>query len=172
MKTILAHYDDPQRPGLRDTPERVARMYAELLTPVPFKLTTFSSEGYDELILVNGIRFYSLCEHHLVPFFGEATVEYIPGKKILGLSKISRAVEFMARGLQVQERLTMQIADVLSGSLEPRGIGVVLQARHLCQEMRGVKKQDVITTTSCLRGVLRTDPKARAEFLSLAKGSR
>jgi GTP cyclohydrolase I len=144
-------------------------MYAELLTPLSFDLTTFSSEGYDEMVVSSDIQFFSLCEHHMVPFFGTVAVGYIPNGKLCGLSKLARTVEFFARRLQVQERMTDQIARYLDERLSPRGLGVVVRARHLCQEMRGIKKRDIITTTSAMRGLMLEDAKAREEFLSLAR---
>ena len=159
---------DATTPGLRDTPARVIRMYQELLTQLPVTFTTFPSDGYDEMIVESNIEFFSLCEHHMVPFFGTADVGYIPDQKIVGLSKLARVVEYYARGLQVQERLTQQIADRLEKELQPKGVGVVIRARHLCQEMRGIKKRDIMTTTSSLKGLMFNDHKARQEFLSLA----
>jgi GTP cyclohydrolase I len=143
-------------------------MYRELLTPVEFEFRTFSSDGYSEMIVESNIEFFSLCEHHMVPFFGVAAIGYIPNGKIVGLSKLARTVEYFARRLQVQERMTNQIAEYLEAKLEPQGVGVVVRARHLCQEMRGIKKRDVMTTTSALRGLMFTDSKAREEFLDLA----
>lgn len=169
MRGILAAHDDPSREGLLDTPARVARMYRELLTPPKFTFTTFSANGYDEMIVEDGIEFYSLCEHHLVPFFGTVAIGYVPTKKIVGLSKLARAVEFHARRLQLQEAMTMQIADYLNDQLRPRGVGVVVRARHLCQEMRGVRKPNVYTTTSALYGIFKDDEKCRAEFMRLIR---
>ncbi len=154
----------------RDTPRRVAAAYAELLTPRAFNLTTFpNDEGYDELVLARDIPFHSLCQHHLLPFVGVAHVGYLPGKKILGLSKLARVVELFARGLQVQERLTKQVADWLEHHLEPKGVGVVLEAEHLCMTLRGVQKPGALTVTSALRGRVREDPRTRQEFLSLTR---
>lgn len=172
VRAILATYDDPHREGLQATPERVARMYAELLTPQPFTFTTFDAEGADQMVVVRDIAFYTLCEHHLVPFYGTVTLAYIPAQKLAGLSKLARAVEYFARRLQTQERLTNQVADFLVERLEPLGVGVVLQAEHLCMAMRGVQKPGARTTTSALRGVFLEKPEARAEFLSLAYGSK
>lgn len=160
--------EEPTRPGLLDTPRRVARMYRELLSPPEFHFQTFPSDGYDEMVVVSNIEFFSLCEHHLVPFFGTATIGYVPNGKLVGLSKLPRTVEWFARRLQVQERMTSQIADYLETNLTPLGVGVVIRARHLCQEMRGIKKRDVLTTTSAVRGVMLEKPAAREEFLSLA----
>lgn len=160
---------DPRREGLRDTPPRVARTFAELLTPQPFRPTTFPNDaGYDELVVVGGIRFTSLCEHHLLPFRGVAAVGYLPGERINGLSKLARLVEAFARGLQVQERLTAQVADWLRDHLAPRGAGVIVEAEHLCMSLRGVRA-DARTVTSALYGQLRDDPATRQEFLQLAR---
>jgi len=156
------------REGLADTPGRMARAYAELLTPQAFDLTTFSNEdGYDELVLVRDIPMASVCEHHLLPFLGRAHVGYLPGDRILGLSKLARLVELHARGPQVQERLTKQIADWLETRLRPRGVGVVIEAEHMCMTLRGVRSVGARTTTSTLLGALRTDARSRAEFLAL-----
>ncbi|MBW3609116.1 MAG: GTP cyclohydrolase I FolE [Actinobacteria bacterium] len=154
--------------GLRETPRRVAGAYAELLTHEPVALTTFANdEGYDELVVVREIPFHSLCMHHLLPFHGVAHVAYLPGERIIGLSKLARVVELHARELQLQERLTMQIADCLHDHLRPKGVGVVLEAEHMCMSLRGVQKPDTRTTTSTLRGLLRDDARTRSEFLSL-----
>jgi GTP cyclohydrolase I len=159
--------------SLRDTPLRMARMYAELLTPAPFKATTFPNDGgYDELVVATGIPFHSLCEHHLLPFVGIAHVGYLPGERIVGLSKLGRVVEHFARSLQVQERLTTQVARWLDEQLAPKGVGVVLEAEHLCMSLRGVQKPGARTVTSALHGRLRDDPRTRQEFLSLTGGSR
>jgi GTP cyclohydrolase I len=159
--------------SLADTPGRVARMYAEMLTPEPFDLTTFSNdEGYDELVIARNIPFHSLCEHHLLPFHGVAHVAYLPGERILGLSKLARVVDLFAAGLQVQERLTRQASNWLQEHLEPRGVGVVLEAEHLCMSLRGVSKPGVTTVTSALHGLIRTDPRTRDEFLALARAGR
>jgi GTP cyclohydrolase I len=154
--------------SLADTPARMARAYAELLTPREFKLTTFDNdEGYDELILARAIPIRSVCEHHLLPFVGVAHVGYLPGERILGLSKLARVVELFAHGTQVQERLTKQIADWLSTHLQPRGVGVVVEAEHLCMTLRGVRAVGATTVTSTLKGTLRDDPRSRAEFFTL-----
>lgn len=160
--------EDPDRPGLRETPGRVVRMLRELMAPQPFKFTVFDSEGMDEMIVQAPIPMRSLCEHHMLPFVGTAAVAYIPDGKIVGLSKLARAVGFCSAGLQNQERITRAVADLLDRELRPKGIGVVIRARHLCMEMRGVKAPDVFTTTSCLRGAILERPEARAEFLRLA----
>ena len=142
--------------------------YAELLTPQPFRPTTFANEeGYDELVLVRAIPFHSLCMHHLLPFHGVAHIGYLPGDRIIGLSKLGRVVELFARDLQIQERLTTQIAGWLQRELEPKGVGVVLEAEHLCMSLRGVQKMGAKTVTSALHGLVRDDPRTRQEFLTL-----
>jgi GTP cyclohydrolase IA len=154
--------------GLRETPRRIAAMYGELLTPAPFDATSFPNDGgYDELVVVRAIPFHSLCEHHLLPFMGVAHVGYLPGERILGLSKLARIVDFFARSLQVQERLTTQVAGWLQHELAPKGVGVVLEAEHLCLSLRGVQKQGATTVTSALHGRVRDDPRTRQEFLAL-----
>src|SRR5690242_398859 len=159
---------DPEEEGLRDTPRRVAAAYAELLTPEPFDMTTFpNDEGYDELVVVRDIPFHSLCMHHLLPFHGRATVAYIPGERIIGLSKLARVVELFARDLQVQERLTTQVANWLQGQLAPKGVGVVIEAEHLCMSLRGVRAAGALTVTSSLHGMLRDNPSSRQEFFAL-----
>ena len=159
---------DLESEHLRETPRRVAAAYGELLTPVPFNPTTFpNDEGYDELVLVEGIPFQSLCMHHLLPFHGVAHVAYLPGDRLIGLSKLARVVELFARDLQLQERLATQIADWLEATLRPRGVGVVLEAEHLCMSLRGVQKPGARTVTSALRGGVKDDPRTRSEFLSL-----
>ena len=160
---------DPSDVHLAETPRRVASAFAEMLTPRPFNLTTFpNDEGYDELVVARDIPFHSLCQHHLLPFKGVAHVGYLPGDRILGLSKLARVVELFARGLQVQERLTKQVADWLQDQLDPKGVGVVLEAEHLCMSLRGVQASGSTTVTSALHGLLRDDPRSRAEFFSLA----
>src|SRR5947209_13952892 len=154
--------------SLRDTPRRVAAAYAELLTPLPFEPTTFANdEGYDELVVARSIPFHSLCEHHLLPFHGVAHVAYLPGERIVGLSKLARVVEHFSRALQLQERLTTQVAAWLQEQLQPKGLGVVLEAEHLCMSLRGVQKPGAVTITSALHGLVRDDPRTREEFLSL-----
>jgi GTP cyclohydrolase I len=165
---LVALGEDPDADHLQDTPRRVAAAYAELLSPVAFGMTTFANEeGYDELVLARDIPFTSLCEHHLLPFTGRAHVGYLPGDRIVGLSKLARVVETYARALQVQERLTAQIADRLEEALQPRGVGVVLEAEHSCMSLRGVRATGSRTTTSALRGLIREDARTRQEFLSL-----
>ena len=153
-----------------DTPRRVADLYLEMLTPQPFSPTTFPNDaGYDELVLVRQIPFRSLCEHHLLPIVGTAHVGYLPGDRILGLSKLARVVDLYAGRLQVQERLTTQIADWLVDQLHPRGAGVVIEAEHLCMTLRGVQAAGATTVTSTLYGLLRDDPASRSEFLQLTR---
>jgi GTP cyclohydrolase I len=164
---------DLEGESLRDTPRRMARMYAELLTPAPFNPTTFPNDGgYDELVVATGIPFHSMCEHHLLPFVGVAHVGYLPGQRIIGLSKLARVVELFSRSLQVQERLTTQIAGWLDEHLAPQGVGVVLEAEHLCMSLRGVQKPGARTVTSALHGRLRDDQPTRQEFLALTGRSR
>jgi GTP cyclohydrolase I len=174
---LIAVGEDPERDGLRDTPDRVARMYAETLAGLRLTaadvLTTTFDLGHDEMVLVKDIEVYSLCEHHLVPFHGVAHVGYIPSEegRITGLSKLARLVDVYARRPQVQERLTTQIADALSGILQPLGVIVVLECEHLCMSMRGVRKPGARTVTSAVRGQLR-DTATRAEAMSLILDSR
>jgi GTP cyclohydrolase IA len=153
---------------LEETPRRVADAYAELLTPQPFRATTFpNDDGYDELIVARSIPFHSLCMHHLLPFHGVAHIGYLPGERIIGLSKLGRVVEYFSRDLQIQERLTTQVAGWLQRELEPKGVGVVLEAEHLCMSLRGVQKLGAKTVTSALRGLIRDDARTRQEFLAL-----
>ena len=165
--------ENPKRQDLLDTPRRVAQMYEEILAG-QFKdpedeINVILEEEHDEIILLRNISFYSICEHHLVPFFGKAHVAYIPDKRITGLSKIARVVEVLSRRLQVQERLTTKIADVLMKKLKPKGVFVVIEAEHLCMSMRGVKKPGTTNVTSVVRGVFRTNSKTRQEAMSLIK---
>jgi GTP cyclohydrolase IA len=154
--------------GLRETPRRVAEAYAELLTRPTFRATTFpNEEAYDGLIVAQAIPFHSLCMHHLLPFRGLAHVGYLPGERIIGLSKLARVVELFARDLQIQERLTVQIADWLQAELRPAGVGVVLEAEHMCMSLRGVQQPGARTVTSALRGAIRDDAETRQEFLAL-----
>jgi GTP cyclohydrolase I len=169
--------EDPNREGLRDTPKRVARMYAEVFAGInenPSRhLKVQFSEGHEEMIIVKDIPLYSMCEHHLVPFFGKAHVAYIPRKgKITGLSKFARVVEGFARRPQLQERLTAQIADAIRDEIAPLGVLVVIEAEHMCMTMRGVKKEGSKTITSALRGIFKTNSVTRAEAFSLIKGYR
>jgi len=161
---------DLESDGLRETPRRMVDAYAELLTPQPFRATTFANEeGYDELVLVKAIPFHSLCMHHMLPFHGVAHIGYLPDERIVGLSKLARVVELFARDLQVQERLTTQIADWIEEQLAPKGVGVVLEAEHLCMSLRGVQKFGATTVTSALLGQVRDDPRTRQEFLALTE---
>jgi GTP cyclohydrolase IA len=158
---------------VRETPRRVAAMYRELLTPESFIFTTFENAGgYDELVLVRDIPFVSLCAHHLLPFAGHAHVAYVPGERIVGLSKLARAVTHFARSLQVQERLTKQVADLIQNELEPKGVGVVIEAEHQCMTIRGAHAIGARTVTSTMYGLLRTSAATRQEFLSLSGVSR
>src|ERR687896_802964 len=163
---------DVDAEALEETPRRVADAYAELLTPQPFRATTFpNDDGYDELVVARGIPFHSLCQHHLLPFTGVAHVGYLPGPRIIGLSKLARVVELFARGLQVQERLTKQVADWLEDALEPKGVGVVVEAEHLCMSLRGVQASGSKTIPSALRGLVRDNARTRQEFLALTTRS-
>ena len=163
---------DPDREGLRETPARYERFVKEFSEPRPFDVTVFANdEGYDEMVIQTNIAFYSLCEHHLLPFFGYGSVAYIPRDKIVGLSKLARTLEHFSRRLQTQERMTTQVAEFLEEKLQPKGIGVVLTARHLCMEMRGVQKPGTQTTTSCLRGSFKTNASTRSEFLQIIQSS-
>jgi len=155
--------------GLRGTPGRMARAYAEMFRARPFDLTTFpNDEGYDELVVARSLPVLSVCEHHLLPFVGVAHVGYLPGERILGLSKLARVVEHFARRPQIQERLTQQVADWLHTQLSPRGVGVVVEAEHLCMTVRGVQAAGSTTVTSALHGELRANAASRAEFFALA----
>jgi GTP cyclohydrolase IA len=158
---------DLDAPGLAHTPRRVAAAFAELVTPAQVDATLFPNDGYDELVLVRGIAFQSLCMHHLLPFQGEAHVAYLPGETIVGISKLARLVEAISRDLQLQERMTVQIADWLERELAPRGVAVVLSAEHTCMTIRGVRKPGARTVTSAVRGALRDDARTRQELLSL-----
>ncbi|MFI9385813.1 GTP cyclohydrolase I FolE [Kutzneria sp. NPDC052558] len=160
---------DTDNENLRATPGRMARAYAELFSPRPFDLTTFpNDEGYDELVLARSIPVRSVCEHHLLPFVGVAHVGYLPDARILGLSKLARVVEHFASRPQVQERLTKQVADWLNTQLQPKGVGVVIEAEHTCMTLRGVRAAGSSTVTSTLLGTLRSDARSRQEFFALA----
>lgn len=167
--------ENPDREGLQKTPDRVARALQDLTSgyqtdPHEILSGALFSESYDEMVCVRDIELYSLCEHHMLPFFGKAHVAYVPNGKIVGLSKLARLVDVFARRLQVQERLTVEIAQALEESLQPQGVGVVIEASHLCMMMRGVGKQNSMTVTSCMLGCFRKDERTRMEFLSLAHG--
>jgi GTP cyclohydrolase IA len=178
FELIKALGEDPEREGLKRTPERVARMYSELLSgyntdPEKFINGALFNIDYDEMVIVRDIEFYSLCEHHMLPFIGRAHVAYLPAGKVIGLSKIPRVVNMYARRLQVQERLTRQIADFLSDAVKPHGVAVVVEAMHMCSMMRGVKKHDARMTTSAMHGSFRTNPATRQEFLNhIERGSK
>ena len=177
FELIRAVGEDPEREGLRNTPDRVSRMYAELLSgystnPQRIINGALFNINYDEMVLVRDIEFYSLCEHHLLPFLGRAHVAYLPAGRVIGLSKIPRIVDMYARRLQVQERMTRQIADLLQETLEPQGVAVVVEAMHLCSMMRGVKKHDARMTTSAMHGAFRANLATRQEFLENISRSR
>ena len=173
IKDLLKNIgEDPEREGLLDTPRRVADAYEFLTSGYNKKIEevmndALFNEKYDEMVLVKNIDFYSLCEHHMLPFYGKVHVAYIPDGKIIGLSKIPRIVEVFARRLQVQERMTQQIADTLEKYLQPRGVAVVSEAHHMCMMMRGVEKQNSSATSSAVHGDFKEDPRTRAEFLNL-----
>jgi GTP cyclohydrolase IA len=168
---LIAVGEDPEREGLRDTPKRVARMYAEvfagLYDDAERYVQTFFSEQYDELVVLRDIPFYSFCEHHLLPFEGKAHVAYLPNGRVVGLSKLARVVDAFSRRPQVQERLTLQIADLLTRSLQAKGVAVVMEAKHSCMTCRGVKKPNSVMITSALRGICRSDARTRAEVMAL-----
>jgi GTP cyclohydrolase I len=167
---LLALGRDPSSPHLADTPRRVAESFTEMLTPREFDLTTFpNDEHYDELVLARSIPVQSLCEHHMLPFTGVAHVGYLPGERILGLSKLARVVELFARDLQVQERLTVQVANWLQEHLAPKGVGVVIEAEHMCMSLRGVQAKGSRTITSSVLGVLRENAASRQEFFMLTR---
>lgn len=174
---VVAVGENPKREGLKKTPSRVARMYAELFAgyrtdPVAMVNNALFDVNYDEMVLVRDIEFYSLCEHHMLPFIGRVHVAYIPDGKVLGLSKIPRVVDMYARRLQVQERMTRQIADFLRDLLQPQGVAVVIEAMHLCSMMRGVKKHNARMTTSAMHGAFRANLATRQEFLeNISRGS-
>ena len=161
--------EDVTREGLQETPKRYVKFFKEFLNPPKWNCTTFESEGYDEMIIQTNIPFHSLCEHHIAPFFGEGHIAYIPNKRIVGLSKLARTLETYSRRLQNQERITNQVAEFLQEELQPQGVAVVLKAKHMCMEMRGVKKHGTWTTTSKMIGVFKDDSKARNEFMNLIK---
>ncbi len=170
LELVHAMGENPQREGLRNTPKRVARMYTELLSgyhadPEKIVNDALFHITYDEMVIVRDIEFYSLCEHHMLPFIGRAHVAYMPDGKVIGLSKIPRLVDVFARRLQVQERMTRQIAEILEQLLEPKGVAVVVEGLHMCTMMRGVKKHDARLTTSAMLGMFRTNPATRQEFL-------
>jgi GTP cyclohydrolase I len=177
QELLLAVGEDPNRDGLKRTPERVARMYEELLggyriDPIAMVNDALFDVEYDQLVIVRDIEFYSLCEHHMLPFIGRAHVAYVPDGKVIGLSKIPRIVDMFARRLQVQERMTSQVADFLNELLHPKGVAVVMEGLHLCSMMRGVKKHDARMTTSAVHGYFRTNMATRMEFLdNISRGA-
>ncbi len=177
LELLRAVGEQPEREGLRNTPRRVARMYTELLSGYHADLEKIVNDAlfnitYDEMVIVRDIEFYSLCEHHLLPFMGRAHVAYMPAGKVIGLSKIPRIVDVYARRLQVQERMTRQIADALDQLLEPKGVAVVVEGLHMCTMMRGVKKHDARLTTSAMHGMFRTNSSTRQEFLdNISRGA-
>jgi len=173
---IEAIGEDPHREGLVDTPKRVARMYAEIFSGIGLDptevLNTGFNEEHKEMVALKDIQFYSMCEHHLLPFFGVAHIGYIPAGKVVGISKLARALSIIAARPQLQERLTSQLADAIMTAVKPMGVGVVVEAQHLCMSMRGVKTSDSIVVTSAMRGIFRKDTSTRTEFLSLIKKQR
>jgi GTP cyclohydrolase IA len=170
---LLAIGEDPERDGLLETPQRVARMYAEMFAglrqnPAEVLQKTFK-EKYDEMVLVRDIRFESMCEHHLLPFFGKAHIAYLPNGRIVGLSKLPRALEILSRRPQVQERMTEELADLLMVGLDAKGVGVVIEAEHTCMSIRGIHKPGNVATTSAMRGTFRTNASTRSEFMALIR---
>ena len=178
FELLRAVGEDPEREGLKNTPDRVARMYTELLSGYSDEPRTVINNAlfdinYDEMVIVRDIEFYSLCEHHMLPFIGRTHVAYIPAGKVIGLSKIPRIVDMYARRLQVQERLTRQIADFIKETLQPQGVAVVVEALHMCATMRGVMKHEARMTTSAMHGSFRANPATRQEFLeNISRGSK
>ncbi len=167
MARVIQSFDDINREGLQDTPRRYIKFLSEFLSPPKWNCTTFDAEGYDNMIVQTNIPFYSLCEHHLAPFFGHGHIAYIPNKRIVGLSKLARTLETFSRRFQNQERITNQVCDFLMEELDPLGVAVVLEAEHLCMAMRGVKNPNTKTRTSKLTGVFEKQAETRAEFLAL-----
>jgi GTP cyclohydrolase I len=177
LEIILAIGEDPEREGLRETPRRIAEMYEELFEglhqdPLEVLKVGFEEEEHQEMVILRDIPFYSMCEHHFLPFHGVAHIGYIPEKRIVGISKLARVVEILARRPQLQERLTGQIADVIMEGLQPKGVGVIIEAEHLCMTARGIKKPGSIVVTSANRGIFRSKLATRQEFLSLIRNSR
>jgi GTP cyclohydrolase I len=173
---LIAVGEDPDREGLLETPDRVARMYAEVFSGLHHDprehLQKKFTQKYDEMVIERDIRFESMCEHHLLPFYGRAHIAYLPNGKIVGLSKIARVVEVLARKPQVQERMTEDLADLFMNELDPRGVGVILEASHSCMTIRGIRKPDSICVTSAMRGAFRDNQSTRAEMMSLVRGTR
>jgi GTP cyclohydrolase I len=177
LEIILAIGEDPEREGLRETPRRIAEMYEELFEglhqdPLEVLKVGFEEEEHQEMVILRDIPFYSMCEHHFLPFHGVAHIGYIPEKRIVGISKLARVVEILARRPQLQERLTGQIADIIMEGLQPKGVGVIIEAEHLCMTARGIKKPGSIVVTSANRGIFRSKLATRQEFLSLIRNSR
>ncbi len=177
LQTLIEVGEDPERQGLKKTPERVAKSYEFLTQGYNVDLGKLINgaifeEKYDEMVIVKDIDFFSLCEHHMLPFYGKVHLAYIPNGKIIGLSKLPRIVDMFSRRLQVQERMTQQVADVLDEVLQPRGIAVVAEGYHMCMMMRGVQKQNSITTTSAMHGIFKSDSRTRTEFLNLINMNR
>jgi GTP cyclohydrolase IA len=169
--------EDPSREGLRDTPKRVEKAYKFLTSGYDVDMRALINNAlftvdYSEMVIVKDIDFYSLCEHHLLPFFGKCHVAYLPSEKVIGLSKIPRIVDAFSRRLQVQERLTNQIAEIILDTIKPLGVGVVMEGTHLCMSMRGVEKQNSYAVTSAMLGTFRTDARTRSEFLTLIRGGK
>ncbi|MFQ5950415.1 MAG: GTP cyclohydrolase I FolE [Nitrospiria bacterium] len=176
-RLLISLGEDPNREGLKGTPERVEKSLRFLTNGYHKNVErvlndAFFTISHEEMVIIKGIQFFSLCEHHLLPFFGECHIAYLPNKKVVGLSKLPRVVEIFSRRLQLQERLTCQIAEAILEKVDPLGVGVVMEAQHLCMMMRGVEKQNAKTVTSAMLGVFKTDPKARAEFLDLLRRDR
>lgn len=167
FKAILEGLDhDTSTEGLRDTPKRYIKFLGEFCKPKRFRFTTFSSGGFDEMIKEENLTFASLCAHHVLPFFGHGVIAYIPNKRIAGLSKLARTLDHFSASLQTQENLTQQVADFLESKLQPKGVGVLLKAEHTCMTIRGVRKPGALTSTACFKGVFKTDPATRAEFMA------
>ena len=172
VRRLLQYFgEDVNREGLQETPKRFVKFFKEFLSPPEWNCTSFEGEGYDEMIVQTNIPFHSLCEHHIAPFFGTGTIGYIPNKRIVGLSKLARTLETYSRRLQNQERITTQVAEFLWNELEPKGVAVQITAKHMCMEMRGVKKHDTWTTTTKLLGVFKEDFNVRNEFLNTIKNN-
>jgi GTP cyclohydrolase I len=173
---LIAVGEDPDREGLRETPQRVARMYEEMFaglrTDAAAVLAKTFTEKYDEMVVVKAISFESVCEHHLLPFFGKAHIGYLPAGRIVGLSKLARAVEILSRRPQVQERMTQELADLLMSEIGARGVGVVLEAAHTCMAIRGIRKPGSICTTSAVRGIFKSNPSTRSEFMAHIESAR
>lgn len=175
IRQLLMNYgENPERDGLKDTPRRVEHSYDFLLSGYKMKASevlrsAVFEEDFNEMVVVKDIELYSLCEHHMLPFFGKCHIAYIPNGRIIGLSKLPRVVDIYSHRLQVQERLTMQIANAINDAVHPQGVGVIIEAEHLCMMMRGVEKQNSLTTTSCMLGAFKEDQRTRNEFLSLLR---